>query len=187
MSLLPITLFGDKILRKKTNKVTKVDNETIELVRDMFATMRNANGIGLAANQVGVDKQIFVIDISGVEGFEDSKPMTIINPKIVERSEGKNKMEEGCLSIPDIRMEIERPKEIVITYQDADLKEHTVKADDVLARVIQHEYDHLQGILFTDYLSEEQKRELKEISRILRKEIKRLIIRLLNSSLSEMK
>jgi len=162
MSLLPITLFGDKILRKKTNLVTKIDNETIELIRDMFATMRNANGIGLAANQVGVDKQIFVVDISGVEGFEDSKSMTIINPKIVERSEKKNKMEEGCLSIPDVRAEIERSEEITLTYQDVDLKEHTVKVGEVLARVIQHEYDHLQGILFTDYLSEEEKKELKK-------------------------
>ena len=161
MSLLPITLYGDKILRKKTSKVTKVDNETIELIRDMFATMRNANGIGLAANQVGVDKQIFVIDISKVEGFEEAKPITIINPKITDRSEKKNKMEEGCLSIPDIRAELERPEKITITYQDLDLKEHTVSVDDVLARVMQHEYDHLQGILFVDYLTEDQKKEFK--------------------------
>jgi len=161
MSLLPITLYGDKILRKKTSKVTKVDNETIELIRDMFATMRNANGIGLAANQVGVDKQIFVIDISKIEGFEDAKPMTIINPKIITRSEKINKMEEGCLSIPDIRAELERPEKITITYQDLDLKEHTVSVDDVLARVMQHEYDHLQGILFVDYLTEDQKKEFK--------------------------
>ncbi len=162
MSLLPITLYGDKILRKKTNKVTKVDNETIELIRDMFATMRNANGIGLAANQVDADKQIFVIDVSKVEGFEAIKPMTLINPKIIERSGEKNKMEEGCLSIPDIRAEIERPKEIIISYQDVDLKEHVIKVDDVVARVMQHEFDHLQGILFIDYLSEEQKKELKK-------------------------
>lgn len=161
MSLLPITLFGDKILRKKVSKVTEVDNKTIELVRNMFATMRNANGVGLAANQVGVDKQIFVVDVSGIEGYEDSKPITIINPKIIERSEEINKMEEGCLSIPDIRSEIERPAEIVITYQDTDLKEHTMKVGDILARVMQHEYDHLQGILFTDYLSEEEKQNLK--------------------------
>jgi len=89
MPLLPITLFGDKILRKKTSKVTEVDNKTIELIKNMFATMRNANGIGLAANQVGADKAIFVVDISAVEDHEDSKPMTIINPKIIERSEEK--------------------------------------------------------------------------------------------------
>jgi len=160
MSLLPVTLFGDKILRKKTGKVAVVDNKTIELITNMFATMRNANGVGLAANQVGVDKQIFIVDISGVEGFEDSKPVTIINPKIIEKSKEKNKMEEGCLSIPDVRAEIERPSEIIITYQDTDLKEHTLKVGDVLARVMQHEYDHLQGILFTDYLSEEEKGNL---------------------------
>ena len=162
MPLLPISLFGDKILRKKTNKVTEVDNETIELIKNMFATMRNANGIGLAANQVGADKQIFVVDISNVEGYEESKPMTIINPKIVEKSEIKIKMEEGCLSIPDVRAEIERPEEITITFQGADLKEHKIKANDILARVMQHEFDHLQGVLFTDYLTEEKKKELKE-------------------------
>lgn len=162
MSLLPITLYGDKILRKKTSKVTEVDNKTIELIRDMFATMRNANGIGLAANQVGVDKQIFVLDISAIEGYEENKPMTIINPRIIERSEMKNKMEEGCLSIPDVRFELERPEEITITYQDIDLKEHTIKVGDVLARVMQHESDHLQGILFIDYMSEEEKKKFKK-------------------------
>ncbi|RPI72290.1 MAG: peptide deformylase [Ignavibacteriales bacterium] len=162
MSLLPITLYGDKILRKKTGKVTEIDNETIELIRDMFATMRNANGIGLAANQVGVDKQIFIIDISRVEGFEEAKPMTIINPRIIGRSEKNNKMEEGCLSIPDIRVDIERPEEITITFQDVDLNEHTITSDDVFARVMQHEYDHLQGILFIDYLTEDQKKEFKK-------------------------
>jgi len=162
MTLLPITLFGDKILRKKTSKVTEVDNKTIELIRDMFATMRNAKGIGLAASQVGVDKQIFVIDVSGVEGYEEIKPMTIINPKIINKSEKTNKIEEGCLSIPDIRAEIERPAEVTLIYQDVDLKEHTVKVSEVLARVVQHEYDHLQGILFIDYLSGEEKKELKK-------------------------
>ena len=162
MPLLPITLFGDKILRKKTSKVTEVDNKTIELIKNMFTTMRNANGIGLAANQVGADKAIFVIDISAVEDYKESKPMTIINPKIIERSEEKNVMEEGCLSVPEIKIEIERPAEIIITYQDVNLKEHTIKVGDILARVLQHEYDHLQGILFTDYLSGEEKKKLKK-------------------------
>ncbi len=172
MSLLPITLFGDKILRKKTSKVTEVDNKTIELIKNMFDTMRNANGVGLAANQVNADKQIFVIDISGVEGYEENKPMTIINPKIIEKSEEKNNIEEGCLSIPNIRIEIERSKEIIISYQDINLKEHKVRASDVLARVMLHEYDHLQGILFTDYLSDKQKKELKnDFDKIRNREI----------------
>lgn len=162
MSLLPITLYGDKILRKKTSKVTKGDNKTIELVRNMFDTMRNANGIGLAANQVGVDKQIFVIDISPVEGYEKNKPMTIINPRIIERSEEKDIVEEGCLSIPGIRAEVERPKTITIVYQDIDLKEHTLKADDLLSRAMQHEYDHLQGVLFIDYMTQQFQKEIKQ-------------------------
>jgi peptide deformylase len=161
MPLLPVTLYGDKILRKKTSKVSEVNNKTIELIKNMFATMRNANGVGLAANQVGADKAIFVVDISAVEDYEDSKPMTIINPRIVRRSDEKIEMEEGCLSIPEIRAKIERPKEITITYQDIDLKEHTVKVGDVLARVMQHEYDHLQGILFTDYFTTEDKKKIK--------------------------
>lgn len=168
MSLLPITLYGDKILRRKTAKITTVDNKTIELIRNMFHTMRNANGIGLAANQVNVDKQIFVVDISKVEGYEDAKPLTLINPKIINRSDRKNKMEEGCLSIPDIRAEIERPAEITITYQDTELKEHTIKADDILARVMQHEFDHLQGILFIDYLEEDQMKEFKKNLEIIK-------------------
>ena len=172
MSLLPITLYGDQILRKKTNKVTEIDNETIELIRDMFATMHNANGIGLAANQVGVDKQIFILDVSKVEGCENIKPMTIINPRIISRSDKKVKMEEGCLSIPDVRVEINRPEEITISYQDVDLKEHTITANDVLARVMQHEYDHLQGILFIDYLSEDQMKEIKrDLERIKKRKM----------------
>jgi peptide deformylase len=162
MSLLPITLYGDKILRKKTSRVVSVDNKTIELVRNMFDTMRNANGVGLAANQVGVDKQIFIIDISPVEGFEKTKPMTIINPRIIESSKEKDIVEEGCLSIPGIRAEVERPKAIIIVYQDIDLKEHTLKADDLLARAMQHEYDHLQGVLFIDYLTQQFQKEIKQ-------------------------
>ena len=96
-----------------------------------------------------------------MEDYEDSKPITIINPRIIERSEEKIEMEEGCLSIPEVRAKIERPKEITITYQDIDLKEHTVRAGDIMARVMQHEYDHLLGILFTDYLASEDKKKIK--------------------------
>ena len=170
--MLPITIYGDKILRKKANKVTEVDLKTIELIKNMFDTMRNANGIGLAANQVGADKSIFVIDISPVEGHEDSKPLAIINPQIIKRSEEKVKIEEGCLSIPDIRVEIDRPEAITILYQDTDLKEHTLEADGLLARVMQHEFDHLQGVLFTDLISDIEKKKLKkEINKIRRRKI----------------
>ena len=135
----------------------------------MFDTMRNANGIGLAANQVGADKSIFVIDVSQVEDYEDTKPLALINPKIIKRSDEKVIMEEGCLSIPDIREEIARPETITIMYQDTDLKEHSLEADGLMARVMQHEYDHLQGILFTDLVSDVIKKKLKRDMNKIRK------------------
>jgi peptide deformylase len=162
MSLLPITLYGDKILRKKVDKVKKVDNETIELIKNMFDTMRNAKGIGIAANQVGVNKSIFVVDVSQVEGYENIKPLVFINPKITNYSEEKTTYEEGCLSIPEIRSEIYRPNKIKIVFQDIDLKEQTIEADELLARVVQHEFDHLQGVLFIDLIDKEKKKEIKE-------------------------
>ena len=162
MSLLPVTMCGDKILRKKTVKVTEVDNETIELITNMFDTMRNANGIGLAANQVGANKSILIVDISLVEDQEEIKSIVLINPKIKKYSDEKSVIEEGCLSIPDIREDVERAEAITVTYHDTDLKEHTLEIDSLLARVIQHEYDHLQGILFTDLVNDEVKKRLKK-------------------------
>ena len=162
MSILPITVYGDKILRKKVDQVTKINDKTIELIKFMFETMRNANGIGLAANQVGVNKSIFVVDISPVEEYEKYKPITMINPKIVNKSDKLVTIEEGCLSIPDIRGEVIRPKEITIKYHDINLNEQQIDADDLYARVFQHEYDHLKGILFTDLISDELKKQLKK-------------------------
>jgi len=162
MSIIPITVCGDKILRKKTAKVTDIDGKTIGIIANMFETMRNANGIGLAANQIGLNNQIFVVDISPVEGYETYKPMTFINPKIVSKSEETTSVEEGCLSIPDIRSEIIRPEQIQISYFDVNMKEQIIEADEMLARVMQHEYDHLQGILFIDYLNDEMKKKYKK-------------------------
>ena len=172
MALLPITLYGDKILRKKVSPVKEVELKTIELIKNMFDTMHNANGVGLAANQVGADKSIFIVDISKVEGHEDSKPMIFINPEIMERSEKLRIIEEGCLSIPDIRVEVERPESITITYKDTDLEVHTLKAENLLARVIQHEFDHVQGILFIDRIKEEVRKKLKkELNRIKKRKM----------------
>jgi peptide deformylase len=162
MSLLPITLYGDKILRKKVDEVEQVDNETIELITNMFDTMRNAGGIGIAANQVGANKSIFVIDVSNVEGYENTKPMVLINPKIIKYSDEKSIFDEGCLSIPDIKSEVERPESITISYQDTDLNEHSFNANKLLARVMQHEYDHLKGILFIDLIKEDEKKKIKK-------------------------
>lgn len=162
MAILPITVCGDKILRKKAAKVTTVNNELIRLISDMFETMHNANGIGLAANQIGSNKQIFVVDISMVEGYEDTKPLALINPKIIAKSEELSVYEEGCLSIPDQHEEVKRPKKITIEFYDTDFNKHTIEADELLARVMQHEYDHLQGVLFTDLVDEETKKKLKK-------------------------
>jgi len=172
MASLPVTMCGDKILRKKVAKVTQVDNENIKLIKNMFDTMRNAHGIGLAANQVGADRAIIIVDISLVEGFEEIKPIVLINPEITKYSDEKSVLEEGCLSIPDIREEVVRPKAITVTYKDTDLEEHTLEAESLLARVIQHEYDHLQGILFTDLVNDESKKRLKKpLSKIKRRKI----------------
>jgi peptide deformylase len=162
MALLPITLIGDKILRRKAKKVAEVDVEIVELIKNMFQTMRNANGIGLAANQVGADKSIIVCDLSVVEDYKNFKPMVLINPKMIFKSEEKIIMEEGCLSIPDIRCEIERPKEVVISFRDTEMIEHEIEASALLARVLQHEYDHLNGVLFTDLIDQDLKKKLKK-------------------------
>lgn len=167
MALLPVTLIGDKILRKKAAQVREVDVKIIELIRDMFETMRNASGIGLAATQVGADKAIFVIDTSVVEGHENDKPIVFINPIITSRSGKTVLIEEGCLSIPDVRAEVERPESVTIKYYDTNLNEHVLNAENVLARVIQHEYDHLQGILFTDLIDDNLKKKInKDIIKI---------------------
>ncbi|MDP2302136.1 MAG: peptide deformylase [Ignavibacteria bacterium] len=172
MGILPVTLYGDKILRKKAKKIEKIDNPVIKLIGDMFETMRNADGMGLAANQVGSDSSLFIIDLSLVKGYEKLKPMVFINPKIIGQSEEESLVEEGCLSIPDIRAKIKRPEAIKIVYNDPELKEHTLEADKLLARVIQHEYDHLQGIFFTDRLDDETlKRYKKSLLKIKNRKI----------------
>lgn len=172
MSIIPISVYGDKILRKKAQLVKNVDFLTVELIKNMFDTMRNANGIGLAATQVGVDQSIFIVDLSQVEDYEKSKPMVLINPRILEFSDKKAAVEEGCLSIPDIRYEVERPESLYINFFDSDLMEHTLEADKLLARVFQHEQDHLNGVLFTDHLDEDAKKKLKKsLEKIKKREI----------------
>lgn len=162
MAIIPVTQWGDKILNKKAIPVEEITPDIINFVNDMFDTMYNANGVGLAANQVNSNKAIFTIDISPMEGFEDHKPYVFINPKIVERSEETYYHDEGCLSIPGIQAEVERPSGIKIVYYDLEMKEHTLEREDFLARVIQHEYDHLQGIYFTDRVEDQIKKELKK-------------------------
>lgn len=161
MAIIPITIYGDKILREKTKKVKQVDDEVIQNIRDMFETMRAAHGIGLAANQVGLNKSIFVIDLTPVEGYEESNPLVMINPVITAESDDSVIYEEGCLSLPNLRADVERAEAIEIKYLDTDEKEQIVEADDWMARVILHEYDHLIGKMIPDRVAQDIKKKLK--------------------------
>jgi peptide deformylase len=168
MKTLPIYTYGFDILRKKGRKITKIDDELVELVQNMFYTMHLANGIGLAAPQIGKDTALTVIDISKVEGEEKNKPLVLLNPEITD-FHGAVIMEEGCLSLPTLRAEIERPEKIFLTYQDLDLKEIKIELGGLIARVVQHEIDHLNGILFIDHLTKQQKKLIKEQLALVRK------------------
>ena len=168
MKTLPIYTYGFEILRKKTRKVTKIDDKFIQLVQNMFYTMRKANGVGLAAPQVGLDYALTVIDVSAVEGEEDNKPLILINPKIID-SHGTTAIEEGCLSIPTVRWEVERPEKVFIEYQDLDLNKKKIELDGFMGRVSQHEIDHLNGVLFIDHLEKETKKHLKQQLDLIKK------------------
>jgi len=173
VAILPITVYGDPILRKKAVPVKQIDDEIIGLIQNMFATMRNANGIGLAANQVDIDKQIFIVDVSPVEGYEKIKPVVMINPEIILQSDETVIMEEGCLSLPNLRADVERPESIKVRYLDTDENVQEIEADDLFARVILHEYDHLIGKLIPDRVNEEIKQALKEeLQQIKNREVK---------------
>lgn len=163
MALLPITIYGDKILRKVVQSVSAIDDELIANIRNMFSTMRNANGIGLAGNQVGLDKKIFIIDVSPVEDCEHIKPIVMINPKIIKKSDETIIMEEGCLSLPDFRVDVERPESIIVKFLSSAEQEEEIEANDLFARVILHEYDHLIGKMIPDRISPAERKKYKSI------------------------
>ena len=145
----------DPVLRKKCEPLEKVDADTKKLMDDMLETMYAAPGIGLAAVQVGILKRLIVIDISKAE--EKKNPIFLINPQIIYQSEKTSVYEEGCLSLPGQYAEIERPAECTLKYIDYNGQEKELKADGLLATCVQHEVDHLNGILFIDYLSKLKK------------------------------
>ncbi len=157
--ILPVKIYGSEVLRKKAEKVTNFDEELSKLVNNMVETMYKAPGIGLAAPQVGVSKRVFVADISTPE--KKDKLYVLINPEILKFSEEKDKMEEGCLSIPEIYENVVRPTGIVIKAQNLEGEEFTLTAEGLLARCFQHEFDHLNGILFVDRVSSFRKSMLK--------------------------
>jgi|TARA_Y100000389_G_scaffold194931_1_gene225589 peptide deformylase len=150
-----IIIEPDTILRKKSETLEKVDNEVRGLMDDMLETMYAAPGIGLAAVQVGILKRLIVIDISKEK--EKKNPLFLINPEIIFKSKNTSVYEEGCLSLPGYFAEIERPAECQIEYIDYEGKKKEMKANGLLATCIQHEVDHLNGILFIDYLSKLKK------------------------------
>jgi peptide deformylase len=164
---LPITILGMEILRKKSKPVKKIDSDFLELVEDMFYTMRKSNGQGIAAPQVNSDLAVCIVDVSHHKQYKDLKPFILINPVIEKFFGDKVIYEEGCLSIPGFGVDVERDEKIIIKYDDFALKPVTLEADDMLARVIQHEVDHLNGRLIVDFLTPEQKKERRaELTRI---------------------
>ena len=168
-----IVIEPDPILRKKSENLEKVDNDTRKLLDEMLKTMYAAPGIGLAAVQIGILKRLIVIDISKEDQKKD--PLFLINPVITYKSKNTSVYEEGCLSLPGHFAEIERPSQCSVDYIDYNGKEKKLKADGLLATCIQHEVDHLNGVLFIDYLSKLKKdmiikkliKHKKEIDKII--------------------
>ena len=165
MSVKTILTEPNKVLRQVSKSVDKVGDEERALMDDMLDTMYDAPGIGLAAIQIGVPKRIIVMDISKDE--DKKEPRYFVNPVIKKKNEEKAKYEEGCLSVPDQFAEIERPNTCEVEYLDYYGKKQLIKADGLLATCIQHEMDHLDGILFIDYLSKLKKSMIiKKLSKI---------------------
>jgi|TARA_B110000211_G_scaffold232873_1_gene297637 peptide deformylase len=155
MTIKKILIEPDPFLRQKSKKVEKVDDEIRKLMEDMLETMYAAPGIGLAAIQIGVPKRIIVIDLARDD--EKKQPMYFINPEIVSSSDNDATYEEGCLSVPNQYAEINRPDKCHVKFVDYYGKEQSLKTEGLLATCIQHEMDHLEGILFIDYLSKLKK------------------------------
>jgi len=154
--ILPIYLYGQPVLRKKAEVVPEDYPDLKQLVANMYETMYNAEGVGLAAPQVGLPLRLLVIDADVMaDDFPECKGFkrTMINPEITEKSEETISMEEGCLSLPDIHEKVPRAKKIKITYWDENLVSHEEELEDFSARVVQHEYEHLDGGLFIDSIS----------------------------------
>lgn len=182
MAFLPIYLYGHDVLRETAKPVSELDNETIKLIHDMFETMAKSNGIGLAATQVGSLKRIIVIDLSHVkEAEEDSETgsdgprdaggpekLVMINPEVV-REAGSWVLEEGCLSIPDVRADVQRSETVKVRFRNANFDQEELEADGLLGRVILHEIDHLNGVLFIDHLNGARRSLLRSKLRKIKK------------------
>ena len=169
--ILPIVAFGSRLLKVKASDVDTQDPNLKKLISDMWETMYEANGVGLAAPQIGESLRLFVIDASPFAENEELSPREVnvlksfkkvfINPIMIEERGDEWDFTEGCLSIPNIREEVCRMEEITISFLDDNMKEQTLTLNGMAARVVQHEFDHIEGILFTDKLSPLKKRLLK--------------------------
>lgn len=161
MSILPIVLYNDPILRVKSTAIDSDSKKLQKLIDDMFDTMYKASGVGLAAPQIGQNIRLFVVDADVmIEDTDETAygPLTFINPEIVSKGEALIEFEEGCLSLPDLREKIIRTDKIVVKFLDRKFVEQKMEFDGWMSRVFQHELDHLDGILFFDYLGSFKKR-----------------------------
>src|SRR5690606_1074350 len=169
--ILPIVAYGDPVLRKETEEITKDYPNLDSVLENMFETMYEARGIGLAAPQVNIPIRLFIVDATPFEDDEDLSEeeqkfvstfkRAFINARIVEESGDEWAFNEGCLSIPDVREDVFRKPNIVMEYEDENFKKHKESFSGIVARIIQHEYDHIEGVLFTDKLSPLKKRLIK--------------------------
>ncbi|CAN5226341.1 peptide deformylase [soil metagenome] len=146
MALREIELLGSHVLRTPGEEIVQVDDEVRTLIDDMFETMRTAEGIGLAAPQVGVSRRVLVVDLHD----EETPPLALVNPRVVESSRQRERAEEGCLSVPGVVAVVERPSSVTVEALDRDGAPVRIEAEDLLARCLLHEVDHLDGVLFLD-------------------------------------
>lgn len=161
--IYPIVLFGDPVLKRQGQTIEPGAIDLEQLISDMFETMDAAKGVGLAAPQIGMSIRLFVVDTEPiVEGGEEGVRRAFINPEIVEETGDEWKFEEGCLSIPGVREDVSRHEKIKMKFQDENWDPQEIEVDGMLARVIQHEYDHIEGVLFTDHISPLKKKLLKK-------------------------
>src|SRR6266851_9663656 len=170
MAVREILILPDKRLRKVSEPIKKIDAGTRKLIEDMFETMYDAPGIGLAAVQIGTTKRVVTMDLAKKE--EPKNPQVFINPEIVWSSDEKSTYEEGCLSIPEFYGDVERPSRVKVKYLDLEGRPQEVEANGLFATCLQHEIDHLNGVLFIDYLSKlKRDRVLKKFSKAAKRAV----------------
>jgi len=159
--IVPINTYSDPVLSLKAKPLKGIDPSVEELIGNMFESMRNASGIGLAAPQIGSSLRLLVIDLSCMESHSDAKPVVVINPRILA-VRGRSSAEEGCLSVPGVMGDVLRPSSISLHYRDEHFEEHTAEFSGMMARALQHEIDHLDGTLFVDRMDKRDRRKIQK-------------------------